>query len=56
MASQRFEELEMLRAEFGNDTKILDEIVDAMSSSDFHDIYEHICDMWNLNDDEKEEE
>jgi hypothetical protein len=47
--AKRFEQMEHLIESFGGiSTAVLHEVVDAMSDSEFDDIFQHITRMWDL--------
>ena len=45
----RIDQLDQLTEYFGGDLQqVVDNIVQAMSNSDFNEIYEYICRMWSF--------
>lgn len=50
----RFDYLDFLRQYF-DDSKLLKEIVHAMSDAEAEDIFDYICRMWSIEIEEKEE-
>ena len=48
----RFEYLDKLR-EYFNDSKLLEEIVHAMSDTEAKEIFDYICRMWSIEIKEK---
>ena len=47
--AKRFDQMDHLLDNFEwNGVKVLQEVVDAMSDSEFNDIFQHIVSMWDL--------
>jgi len=44
----RFDQKDHLVEMFGNSDKVLREVVDAMSDSEFNEIYQFIARMWDI--------
>jgi hypothetical protein len=48
-STNRFDQMDWLLDNFEwNGVKVLQEVVDAMSDSEFNEIYQHIIKMWDI--------
>jgi hypothetical protein len=48
--AKRFDQMDHLLYSFEDGVKVLQEVVDAMSDSEFNEIFQHIISMWDLED------